>query len=191
MGFLEILLIAVGLSMDSFAVSLTSGAIMPDFRLRKVLKMAVFLAVFQAVMPLIGWLLGINFKQYIENFDHWVAFLVLLVLGGKMIFEAMQVKDEKSNCQCFDPSGTGTLVGLSIATSIDALAVGISFAFLSMDVCVPTLIIGLTTFVCSFAALYIGHYFGRKLQKGAEILGGVILILIGLKILIGHLCFNS
>ena len=187
MGIFEIFLLAVGLSIDSFAVSLTSGVILKPFRWTRVVKIATFLAVFQGAMPLLGWWLGRGFQQYIQDYDHWIAFVLLLILGSKMIVEGWPKKDETCPC-CFDPSKTRTLLGLSVATSIDALAVGISFAFLKVDMCLPTVIITGTTFTFSVLALNIGRYFGRKLKTGAEILGGIILILIGVKILIEHLC---
>ena len=157
------------------------------YRWTRVVKIATFLAVFQGAMPLLGWWLGRGFQQYIQDYDHWVAFVLLLILGSKMIVEGRPKKDETCPC-CFDPSKTRTLLGLSVATSIDALAVGISFAFLKVDMCLPTVIITGTTFTFSVLALNIGRYFGRKLKTGAEIFGGIILILIGVKILIEHLC---
>lgn len=185
MGIFELFLLAVGLSMDSFAVSLMSGAVLRPFRWTKVLKIALFLALFQGGMPLIGWWLGAGFLQYIQSYDHWVAFGLLLILGGKMVIEGWPRKGEKS-LYTFDPSGTRALLGLSVATSIDALAVGISFAALDMEMCLPTVTITATTFVFSLAGQCIGFRFGRRFQSGAEMLGGIILILIGVKILCEH-----
>ncbi|MCU6768295.1 manganese efflux pump MntP family protein [Barnesiella propionica] len=189
MNLLEIIMIAIGLSMDSFAVSITGGVVMKKFPVRRAMKIAFFLSVFQAVMPLLGWLLGSSFRQYIVDYDHWVAFAVLLFLGGRMAYEGLQKKEGNDLC-CFDPSGTRTLLGLSLATSIDALAVGISFAFLNISMTVPTLIILITTFCLSFTGIYIGRYCGRNLQHTAEVFGGIVLILIGVKILIEHLYFS-
>ena len=171
--------------MDSFAVSLMSGAVLRPFRWTKILKIALFLALFQGGMPLIGWWLGAGFLPYIQSYDHWVAFGLLLILGGKMVIEGWPRKKAES-LYTFDPSGTRALVGLSVATSIDALAVGISFAALDMEMCMPAVIITLTTFAFSLAGQFIGYRFGRRLQSGAGVLGGIILMLIGLKILVEH-----
>lgn len=143
---------------------------------------------FQGAMPLIGWFLGIGFKNYIEAYDHWVAFGVLLFLGVKMIYEGWPRKGESEPC-CIDPADTRTLVGLSLATSIDALAVGISFAFLNMTMIAPTIVIAGVTFAFSLVGVYIGRQFGRRIHNFAEVVGGVILIGIGVKILLEHLFF--
>lgn len=188
MSIFELLILAIGLSMDSFAVSVTSGVILQPFRVSSALKIASFLAVFQGAMPLIGWCIGRQFQKYIQDYDHWVAFGVLLVLGINMIREGRS-KDEESPC-CFNPAKTKTLLGLSVATSIDALAIGVSFAFLNMSMFAPTIIITGVTFICSMIALYLGRCCGKRLKHGAEMLGGIILILIGTKILIEHLFFQ-
>lgn len=185
MGIIEIIVLALGLSMDSFAVSIMGGVVLKKFCWKKAVKIGFFLGMFQALMPLLGWLAGKEFKHLIENYDHWIAFGVLLLLGVKMIIESLR-KENPEQC-CFDPSDTKTLIGLSLATSIDALAVGISFAFLNINMCSPTIIIGLTTFICSIAGIYTGVHFGKRIKTGAEIMGGVILILIGIKILMEHL----
>ena len=182
MSIFELLILAIGLSMDSFAVSVTSGVVLKPFRISSALKIASFLALFQGAMPLIGWFIGREFQKYIQDYDHWVAFGVLLILGINMIREGRS-KDEETPC-CFNPAKTKTLLGLSVATSIDALAVGVSFAFLSMNMLTPTAIIIGVTFAC------LGRYCGRRLKHRAEMLGGVILILIGTKILIEHLFFQ-
>lgn len=174
--------------MDSFAVSLTSGVLLKPFKWSRVLKIAAFMALFQGGMPLIGWALGIGFKSYIEAYDHWVAFGVLLFLGAKMIWEGWPRKNEEVPC-CMDPSDTRTLVGLSLATSIDALAVGISFAFLNMSMLLPTIVIAGVTFLFSVAGLWVGRQFGRHIHHYAEVLGGVILIGLGVKILLEHIYF--
>lgn len=174
--------------MDSFAVSLTSGVLLKPFKLSRVMKIAAFMALFQGAMPLIGWFLGVGFKSYIESYDHWVAFGVLLFLGAKMVWEGWPRKNEEEPC-CMDPSDTRTLIGLSLATSIDALAIGISFAFLNMSMLLPTIVIAGVTFVFSMVGLYVGRQFGRHIHNYAEVLGGVILIGIGVKILLEHTCF--
>lgn len=189
MGLIEVLLIAVGLSMDSFVVSLSGGVVMRTFPWQKAFKIAFFFGFFQAAMPLLGWLTGNEFRHYIEDYDHWIAFAVLAFLGLKMIWELLMRRDAES-C-CFDPSRTRTLVGLSVATSIDALAVGLSFALLKVNPFSPVFVIGITTFFLSFAGLYLGRCCGKGLRWGAELLGGVILLLIGIKILIEHLYFNG
>ena len=194
MSLFELFVLAVGLCMDSFAVSLTSGVLLKPFTLSRVLKIAAFMAGFLGGMPLfyrgplIGWFLGIGFKNYIEAYDHWVAFGVLLFLGVKMIYEGWPRKGESEPC-CIDPADTRTLVGLSLATSIDALAVGISFAFLNMTMITPTIVIAGVTFAFSLVGVYIGRQFGRRIHNFAEVVGGVILIGIGVKILLEHLFF--
>jgi putative Mn2+ efflux pump MntP len=171
----ELFVLAVGLCMDSFAVSLTSGVLLKPFTLSRVLKIAAFMAVFQGAMPLIGWFLGIGFKNYIEAYDHWVAFGVLLFLGMKMIYEGWLRKGESEPC-CIDPADTRTLVGLS-------------FAFLNMTMIAPTIVIAGVTFAFSLVGVYIGRQFGRRIHNFAEVVGGVILIGIGVKILLEHLFF--
>ncbi len=189
MSLVEIFLLAVGLCMDSFAVSLTAGVLLKPFKASRILKIATFMAVFQGGMPVIGWLLGVGFQSYIESYDHWIAFALLLFLGGKMIYEGFPRRGEEEQPCCFDPANTRTLIGLSIATSIDALAVGIMFAISSIEILSPALIIGLVTFAASFIGVHVGHRFGRRIHNYAEVLGGVILIGIGTKILIEHLFF--
>ena len=185
MSFLEIVLLAVGLSMDSLAVSVTGGALIQNYRHHHMLKIGCVMGIFQAGMTIAGYLAGMSFKKYITAFDHWIAFLLLLYLGGKMIYESTQEKEEdcRTNPLCYK-----TLCGLGIATSIDALAVGITFALLP-DVNVPLAVclIGITTFLCSAAGLRVGNLFGLRYKAKAELAGGIILILIGLKILLEHL----
>ena len=185
MNFLEILLLSLALSMDSFAISLTSGVIMRTPSVWRTVKIALLLAVFQAAMPFIGWIIGAEFKHFIEDCDHWIVFAILLFLGGKMIIESIRHQDDEH--ACFDPSNTKTLIGLSLATSIDALAVGISLAFLGQTLLVTLLTLGITTFICSVAGIRIGARFGKRMKSGAEILGGILLILIGVRVLIEHL----
>jgi len=185
MSFIVIILIAIGLSMDSFAVSISNGLTIKNLKLKQTILIATSLAVFQALMPLLGWYLGSNIEQYIKEIDHWVAFSLLSFIGIKMIYESrMEQGDEEENSISFK-----TIIIQSIATSIDAFAVGISFAVLVSDIVLPIIIIGITTFVFSFVGLKIGKILGSKLGNSVELIGGVILIGIGVKILIEHLLF--
>lgn len=184
--FIEVFLIGVGLSMDAFAVSICKGLAMKKVSKRDVFVIALFFGGFQALMPLVGWLLGKNFETYITSFDHWIAFLLLAVIGGKMLIDGIHGEDEtEENCEF--KLDIKELVMLAIATSIDALAIGITFAFLNYPIAESVLIIGCTTFIISFAGVYIGHFFGSKYEHKAEIVGGLILIIIGLKILLEHI----
>ena len=186
MGFLELFLIAIGLSADAFSVSVCNGLNMRKLNLKHAYLIALFFGVFQAVMPLIGYLLGTGFSEYIEKFDHWIAFALLAFIGGKMVIEAIREKDggpeEKT-----DALSTGELTVLAVATSIDALAVGITFAFLKVNILPSVLLIGVTTFALSLGGVLLGNRFGAKYKTKAEVAGGVILVLIGLKILLEHL----
>lgn len=185
MGFLEMLLIGVGLSMDAFAVAVCKGLNMKKINYRHATIIAVFFGGFQALMPLAGWLLGKQFERYITAYDHWIAFVLLLFIGGKMIYEALRGEEESESCG--DKLDLKELTVMAVATSIDALAVGITFAFLKVNIYGAITIIGLTTFILSFIGVAVGNRFGAKYQKKAEIAGGVILVLIGLKILLEHL----
>lgn len=185
MTLLSIIILAIGLCMDSFAVSLTSGTLMQPFTLRRACKFALILALFQGLMPVVGWLLGIGFRELIESIDHWIALGLLLYLGGRMIIEAIRNEEQER----FDPCCTRTAMTMGLATSIDAMAVGISLTFLHVNIVQSAIIIGITTFIFSMAGLYIGKKVGSYLKKGAEIIGGIILILIGVKICIEHLFF--
>lgn len=185
MTLLSLIILAIGLCMDSFAVSLTSGTLMQPFTTRRACKFALILAVFQGLMPVVGWLLGVGFRDLIESYDHWIALGLLLYLGGRMIIEALRNEEQ----ECFDPCCTRTAMTMGLATSIDAMAVGISLTFLHVDIIESAIVIGITTFIFSMAGLYIGKKIGCYLKKGAEIIGGVILILIGVKICIEHLFF--
>lgn len=183
MDIFSIILIAIGLSMDSFAVAISNGLTIKNLNKEKALLIAISLAVFQALMPLIGWFAGMSIEKYIEAFDHWIAFGLLLFIGGKMIFEAFINKEESIGKEL----KVITLIGQSIATSIDALAVGISFAILKMEIIIPVIIIGVVTFIFSLLGLQLGSYLGKKLGKYVEIFGGIVLIGIGLKILLEHM----
>ncbi len=182
---LTIVLIAVGLSMDAFAVAVSSGVAAKQLRLFHALRMAFFFGGFQAVMPLIGWLAGIGLKKYITELDHWFAFGILTFIGLKMIYEAFQMK-EKNDAKS-DPFGSLTLLMLAVATSIDALAVGTTFALLNVVIAVPVIIIGCVTFVFSLAGVYIGNGFGHFFENKIEVVGGLVLIGIGVKILLEHI----
>jgi len=185
MSFIVIIFIAIGLSMDSFAVSISNGLTIKNLELKKSILIATSLALFQALMPLLGWYLGSNIEQYIKEIDHWIAFSLLSFIGIKMIYESrMEQADETKNSISFK-----TIIIQSIATSIDAFAVGISFAVLVSDIVLPIIIIGITTFVFSFVGLKIGKILGNKLGNSVELIGGIILIGIGFKILIEHLFF--
>lgn len=184
MSFVEILLIGIGLSMDAFSVSVCKGLTTKKFSWKIALICGLWFGFFQALMPLIGYFLGIQFEQLITSVDHWIAFGLLFLIGANMIREALSKKDDQSNDSALDFK---TMLLLAIATSIDALAVGISFACIQVKIWSSVLIIGLTTFAFSVLGVKIGNVFGSKFEKSAEIVGGIILILIGLKILLEHL----
>ena len=185
MSILALIILALGLSMDSFAVSLSSGVALKPFKFANVAKIALYLAFFQAAMPILGWLLGKGFVSIIQFVDHWIAFALLLFLGGKMIFDAVTKKQEEGEC-CFNPTKISTLIQMGIATSIDALAVGVSFAFLEIALLQATIIIFSITFIASMAGCYIGKLFGTRYSRVATFAGGIILVSIGLKILLEH-----
>lgn len=184
MSFIEIILIAIGLSLDAFAVSITSGVTINNLKVRHAFKIAAFFGIFQAIMPLIGYLAGISLNKYITSYDHWIAFGLLAFIGGKMIYEGFQIEKCEMDKDCLN---SVTLLILAIATSIDALAVGVVFSSLSLSIIIPVIIIGLITFVICFAGVYIGDKFGSFFEKKMELIGGAVLILIGLKILIEHI----
>ena len=186
MGFFELFLIGIGLSMDAFAVAVCKGLGMERINKRDALLLALFFGGFQALMPLMGYLLGSRFASYIERWDHWIAFVLLAFIGGNMIRESREQEEEE-----IEHGGSiryRELFTLAVATSIDALAVGVSFAMVgAMNIYLSVLLIGAITAVISCAGLYIGNFFGSRYKKPSEITGGVILILIGIKILIEHL----
>lgn len=187
MSLLEIVWIAFGLSMDSFAVSLSSGAQLHQEQRRKGIKIALFLALFQGGMTFIGWSGGVHMRHFVANYAHWIAMATLLFLGGKMVLEGIaNLRCEPNEERHIDPSHTPILIGLSIATSIDALAVGVSMALLQVDAMRPAIIIGITTLGCSLVGYYLGRRCGKRLQYGAAIMGGAVLILLGLKIIATH-----
>lgn len=186
MSFWEIFLLAVGVSMDAFAVSIGKGLSAKRVSWREALTVGLWFGGFQALMPVIGYYLGISFADLVTKIDHWIAFGLLLLIGGNMIREALKGEDDKPVDSSF---AFRTMLVLAIATSIDALALGISFAFMGTNLWRSILIIGLTTFVFSAVGLLIGKKVGSRFHAGAQILGGVILIAIGLKILVEHLFF--
>lgn len=186
MSIWELVFIAVGLSMDAFAVSICNAMAVKDLRLRDASKFGLFFGVFQAGMPLIGWLAGKTFSQYVIAIDHWVAFVLLGFIGGKMILEAVRGEGEGRN----NPLQIKVLLVLALATSIDALAVGVTFAFMQMSILPSVILIGLITFGLSTVGALIGKKAGAALGSRAEIVGGMILILMGAKILIEHLFFS-
>ena len=186
-GFVELFLIGVGLSMDAFAVSICKGLGMSRLNMRQAAVISLFFGGFQALMPLIGWALGSQLTDFITPIDHWIAFGLLAFVGGKMLWDAFHEDDEDEGAQTDEKLDLKELLMLAIATSIDALAVGITFAFLQVAIVPSITIIGLTTFVISFAGVAVGHFFGARFEKPATIVGGVVLILIGVKILLEHL----
>ena len=182
MGFIELLLIAVGLSMDAFAVSVCKGLSVKKVGVKHAALAGLYFGGFQFLMPVIGYLLGFRFESVIESIDHWVAFVLLAFIGGNMIKESFG-KGEELN----DDFGVRTMLLMAIATSIDALAVGITFAFLEVQILPAAGLIGVTTFLLSFVGIYIGNAFGTRYKSRAELAGGIILVVIGVKILIEHL----
>jgi putative Mn2+ efflux pump MntP len=187
MEILTIFFLAVSLSFDSFAVSVCSGLNLPHIRFFQAAKIAVFLAFFQACMPLIGWLLGNSMKTLIEPVDHWIAFGLLSLIGGKMIIESFINSDSR---EIKNPLHIRVILLLSLATSIDALAVGFSFATLIEKILLPIIIIGIVTLIASMLGILLGKKTGPTFNRYAEILGGLILIIIGSKILIEHILNN-
>lgn len=195
MNFATILFIAVGLSMDAFAVSITNGMMLENVKRGDAIKVGLFFGLAQAVMPLLGWLAGINFRESIEMIDHWIALILLGAIGDNMIYESIKTRRNGQvleNCEEYSLKNgeysldNKTLFLLAIATSIDALAIGISFAVLNIAIIVPIVTIGIITFVISYIGVLIGDKCGPLLKNYAELIGGIILILIGLNIFIEH-----
>lgn len=199
MNIITILLTGFALAMDAFAVSVTKGMTLKNLTKKMAIKIALFFGVFQAIMPLTGWLLGISFQGYIQAIDHWVALILLSILGGKMIYEFYENRKEAKNKAINEASMTmdsenkideelsnKELTTLAIATSIDALAVGISFAFLNVNIISSSLIIGIVTFIVCFIGVVAGKKIGSLFKDYAELIGGIILILIGLNIFNEH-----
>ena len=184
MTYFELILLSIGLAMDASAVSLGAAASGFASHPRAIFRLAFHFGLFQAVMPGIGWLLGSTVVEYIVNWDHWIAFGLLAIVGGRMIHEGLHPDAERISS---DPSKGLTLISLSIATSIDALAVGLSFSMLEMDIFIPCLIIGVTTFVLAILAIRLGRVAGEYLGSRVEVLGGLILLGIGVRILYSHM----
>lgn len=185
MDLIELFLIAVGLSMDAFAVSVCKGLAMPKCTFKKAAIVGLWFGGFQALMPAIGYVLGAQFQEAIASIDHWIAFVLLALIGGNMIHEALDNDEEEADASL----DVKTMFLLAVATSIDALAIGITFAFLKVNIIPAVCFIGIVTFIISFAGVKIGNVFGVRYKNKAEIVGGVILILLGLKILLEHLGF--
>ena len=185
MGLNELFLIAVGLSMDAFAVSVCKGLAMPKCTFKKAAIVGLWFGGFQALMPAIGYILGAQFQEAIASIDHWIAFVLLALIGGNMIHEALDNDEEEADASL----DVKTMFLLAVATSIDALAIGITFAFLKVNIIPAVCFIGIVTFIISFAGVKIGNVFGARYKNKAEIVGGIILILLGLKILLEHLGF--
>jgi putative Mn2+ efflux pump MntP len=186
MNFLTITVIAVSLAMDAFAVSIVSGAAYRQLKVRHALRIAVFFGGFQALMPLVGSLAGLVIKELITGYDHWVAFALLTIVGGRMIYESFTFNPAARN---FNPESIVVLLILSLATSIDALAVGITLSLLVTSIIAAVIIIGLVTFVFSYFGVWLGRKFGHFFEGTVEALGGLVLIALGLKILVQHLLF--
>lgn len=185
MGNIEIVLIAFGLATDAFAASISSGIAIHKMRLRHAMLIAAFFGGFQAMMPILGWACGIWAESYIKAVDHWIAFVLLAGLGGKVIWDSFQEGEDDDETR--DPLNIYVLFIMAIATSIDALAVGVSMSFLGISIVAPAVIIGAITFVTSFAGVYVGDRMGHFFEKKLEVFGGLVLVGIGLKILIEHL----
>ncbi len=187
MSWVEIFVIAISLSLDCFAVSISSGGTMKFFNFKNLIKMSFFFGFFQSIMPLVGYFAGVSALKYIEKIDHWIAFVLLATIGAKMIYESYEIEklDCSKNTAC--PFGIQTLILLSFATSIDALAIGFTFSLLKIVILTPVIIIGVVSFFMSVWGIIMGYkgksFFGKKM----EFIAGIILILIGLKILISHI----
>lgn len=186
MSFLTIVVVAVGLAMDAFAVSIASGAAYKQLHVRHTLRIAIFFGGFQAFMPLIGALAGLSVKNYIADYDHWIAFAILAAVGGKMIYESFKITEaEKNN----SPSNILVLLALSVATSIDALAIGITLSLVVASIITAVIVIGLVTFVLSYIGVMIGKKFGHIFENKIEAVGGLVLMALGVKILLEHTVF--
>ena len=189
MGYLELFLVAVGLSADAFAVSVTNGMCKKNIKLGWTFAIALTFGLFQGVMPTIGYALGSNFTQFISKYDHIIALVLLGFIGGKMLIDAFKGEDEGESCKVTQLT-LGALIVQGVATSIDALAVGVSFAVMSVDIISAAAFICSVTFVLSFIAVMIGKKFGNLLNNKAGILGGLILVGIGVKIFVEHTFFS-
>ena len=185
---IELFLLGVGLSMDAFAVSVCKGLGMRKLNKKQALIIGLYFGGFQALMPFVGWILGSQFQKYITSIDHWIAFILLGFIGGKMMIEAVREWNEEEVVDVMDaPINHKNMLVLAVATSIDALTVGITFAFLGTPIVEAITIIGITTMVISIAGVVVGNFFGSRYKSKAEFIGGLILVLLGLKILLEHL----
>jgi putative Mn2+ efflux pump MntP len=184
MAFITLLLIAVGLSFDTFAVSISSGLILSKITFKQATRIGITFALFQASMPVIGWLVGESIKQYAQDFDHWIAFIILGALGAKMIIESRKSNPEERN---LNPLDFKVMIGMAVATSIDALIVGFSFALLEVNIFWAAIIIGAITYLVAMLGMLFGKNIGSATGRRMEMLGGILLILLGLKILVEHL----
>ena len=186
--FIELFLLGIGLAMDAFAVSVCKGLGVRRLNKKQTLIIGLYFGGFQALMPLIGWLLGSQFQKYITSIDHWIAFILLGFIGGKMMIEAIREWNEEETVDVIDaPLDHKNMLVLAVATSIDALAVGITFAFLDTPIIEAITIIGITTMIISIIGVVVGNFFGSRYKSKAEFIGGLILVLLGLKILLEHL----
>jgi len=184
MSIISIIFIAFGLAMDAFAVSITSGLTIKSLKINNAIKIGTFFGLFQAIMPIIGWMAGLSFREIISDVDHWIAFGLLCIIGCKMIYESSKME---ANNNKINPLNIYMLLILSVATSIDALAIGLTLSFLKVSIVLPAIIIGTITFSLSVIGVYFGNKFGHYFERKIEIAGGLILIGIGIKILIEHL----
>ena len=183
MGFIALFLLSIGLSFDTFAVSVSCGIIERELKFTQAARIAIFFAVFQATMPLLGWLIGYSVKSHIEPIDHWIAFGLLVIIGGKMIIESFKPKEEKS----INPKDLKVIILMSLATTIDAFVVGITFAFFNVNLLFSSFIIGSVTFIAAMLGMLFGKNIGSHLGQKMEVLGGLILISLGAKILCEHI----
>ena len=186
MGLFTIIVIAIGLAMDAFAVSIVSGSAYKQLKIKHAFRMALFFGAFQALMPLIGSLAGMSVREYIAGYDHWIAFGLLSAVGAKMIYESFKITPAKEN---FNPSNIWGLLVLSVATSIDAFAIGITISLLPVSIAMAVVIIGLVTFAISYLGAFLGKKFGHFFENKIEAVGGLILIGLGVKIVFEHLLF--
>ena len=185
MGHIDLLLIGAGLSMDAFAVAICKGLAMPKLNMKQACMIALFFGGFQALMPALGWALGTQFAGFVSSFSHWIVFALLVFIGGKMLWDVFRSDDEEG--QAGDEEfrlDAKELLLLAVATSIDALAVGVTFAFLQVDIVWSVSVVGLTTFLLSLAGVAVGHAFGSRYERPAQIVGGVVLMGIGVKMLL-------
>lgn len=185
MGNIELLLIAIGLSMDAFAVSITKGLSINTIKRSHYLKVGLWFGLFQAIMPILGYFFCLGFSVYITSIDHWIAFFLLSIIGLNMIRESFSKGEEDKHSSDFSAK---TMFLMAVATSIDALAMGVSFALMKVDITLAAVLIGIITCICSMFGLKLGQLCGTKLKNKAEFTGGIILVLIGLKILVEHIC---